>query len=149
MRQTVAEINFGIGHSVNTDTIGRLMSDSGHNWSESVSNYPFFDEVTSFLEKYIYESLTIPESEKNRFNFSQEQTNILRLIDSQVDNIVNNKKLDKNIIRQFIVQSKAGSEKSTLIQEIIRKVKERLHDNCIKVCVPTGRIRKLSTNKEN
>lgn len=33
---------------------------------------------------------------------------------------------------------KAGSGKSTLIHEIVRKVKEQFLEDCIKVCAPAG-----------
>lgn len=95
LRQSVSEMNCGIGHSVNDETIGWRVLDLGHDWTEASLNHPEFDEVMSFLDIYTHEQVLIPDLEKVILNFSQGQQNILQLIDSQICNILKSSNSDK------------------------------------------------------
>lgn len=138
IRQALHERNCGLGNFINDDTIGRRLKDISHNWKESGLYLPTINEVIKFLENYKLKPLNIPEQERLNLNFSADQKKVLRLVDQQINICLRNHNTKKPSFFRCIVQGKAGSGKSTLINEIVCKVKQKLGNDSIKVCAPTG-----------
>ena len=69
--------------------------------------------------------------------FSEDQIKVLDVIDSQIE-YLNNGHQRENFRRSIIIQGKAGSGKSTLIQAIKSKVCTNFNNKSIVIMAPTG-----------
>ena len=75
------------------------------------------------------------------FTLSEDQTNILHLVNKQI-HVILSKNNDISFLddypQRFIIQGKAESGKSTIINEIVRRVKCILVNDAIITTSPTG-----------
>lgn len=138
MRQNLVELNCGITTLVNADTIGNRLLDICHNWDEARLIYPSLTKVMLFLYQYKFETLNIPEPESTSFQLSTEQQKIMNLVSKQINCIQLKKTKVADLPLQTICQGKAGSGKSTLINEMVIKITKELGQGSVSVCAPTG-----------
>lgn len=144
LRQNLIEMNCGIGKTVNKGTIGRRLIDVSNDWGASRLNNPKYEEVLMFLEQYKDQAPNKENPSETNIEFSDEQKEVLKILDRQIDQIIEQQpgkrkklRLDE-IIKRCVVQGKAGSGKSTLIHEMVRRIVERLGKEYISICALTG-----------
>lgn len=68
------------------------------------------------------------------FAFSSDQNSVLEIVDQQIDQI----NRSRSSIKRVVVQGKAGSGKSTVIKEIIRRITHHLGEQAVAIAAPTG-----------
>lgn len=137
LRQTVAELNCAFTTKVNDETIGKRLMDLTYDWISASEEYPKIEKVMNFLENYKNIQINMPDKDKCNITFSKEQEKILITLEKQIMSI-KCKQYDKNLPRQIIIQGKAGSGKSTIINAMVEKITEKFGTGSVKVCAPTG-----------
>lgn len=138
IRQTLSELNCGIGHSVNSATIGRRLLGLGNDWSTSRNSCPDFKDVLDFLKRYKTSTITAPVAEMRNIVFSPDQQKVLHILQQQIISVCTNRSTSGLNIGQCIVQGKAGSGKSTLINSIVQKIVSEFNSEYVRVCAPTS-----------
>lgn len=104
-------------------------------WTANYSNYNI-DQCSNFINTHIRTELE-QQVEFPNVAFSDEQVNVLNTVRSMVS-FVETGQMDQNFKRSLIIQGKAGSGKSLLIETIKAILTQRLGSNSFKVMAPTG-----------
>lgn len=92
LRQNRAEINSDIGIFVNSDSIGKRIMNTCHNWKESRLTYPDLAQVMAFLDQYKFDNLNISDQQNVTFQLSNEQNKVKDLVITQIRYILKNRK---------------------------------------------------------
>lgn len=137
-RQTLSELNCGIGHTVNSATIGKRFLDISNDWSSSRLTCPDFKHALEFLKRYKTGPIATSVIERRNIIFSADQQEVLNLLQRQINSIHTKSSISGLEIGQCIVQGKAGSGKSTLINSIVQKILAEFNSEYVRVCAPTG-----------
>ena len=93
------------------------------------------NEFKSFLDKHKNTKLNKKELEKPNVNLNNEQQEIVNLFESQLNFVLQNKEFD---IKRILVQGKAGTGKSTIINYITYKLNKTLGEDSLILVAPTG-----------
>lgn len=118
------------------EELGSRLIDVAYEWKTAGNDCPTMENVEEFLSNYKNEMLENKIVDDGNVKFSDDQSTVLKLVDSQLDNIIGQS--DNSISRRTLVQGKAGSGKSTVIKEIVKRVRSQLGTNSIEVVAPTG-----------
>lgn len=116
--------------------VGMRLIDVAHDWRKSVYNTTE-DQVEEFLKIFKERHRESPLTVAENVNWSVEQLVVLKILNEQIRDIKENHV--GNGIKRVVVQGKAGTGKSTLIHEIVRRVQTEFHQkNVVTVGAPTG-----------
>ena len=117
--------------------LGLREQDHHVNWTESYQNYENHLELANFVQNLTNNPQQIEDISMPEVEFSEDQIKVLDVIDSQIE-YLNNGHQRENFRRSIIIQGKAGSDKSTLIQAIKSKVCTNFNNKSIVIMAPTG-----------
>ena len=120
------------------------MIDVTYDWNRNKNEFSPFDRIDAFLNSY--RILNEPVCASNiqdvpNINLSSEQNEILNICKNyakSVMNNMNNTHPESTTIKRIIIQGKAGTCKSTLIQHIVKEVSSMLGSDSIAVTANTG-----------
>ena len=114
--------------------------DTSFEWTDSYRNYPGILEIGSFLGNCKRDHLqSQSDLSASSMQFSEEQENILRLLDAQIENSTSTLlQPQPDLIKRLIVQGSAGTGKSTVIGEMTRRLRENLGNSSFILMAPTG-----------
>ena len=117
--------------------LGTRIIDLEHVWDVGGKNFPLLKNIQEFLTFYEQKNLQNNYYTNPNIIYTSDQEMVLNLLDNQLNNIKNNK-MNNNIIKRSVIQEKAGSGKSTLINEIISRIRSVLGDDAVAVAATTG-----------
>ncbi|CAB0040952.1 unnamed protein product [Trichogramma brassicae] len=122
--------------------LGQRLIDVAYDWNVHNDLYPSLKDIDTFLKTFKSENAT--RSIKNCNNLrhialSPEQLKVVQICRTQIQHIQSNIGDKSNqMIKRVIIQGKAGSGKSTLINAIVQEVTDALGCDAIAVVAPTG-----------
>ncbi|XP_074596278.1 ATP-dependent DNA helicase Pif1-like [Brevipalpus obovatus] len=116
--------------------VGHRLIDKSYNWNSMPSFIPSFDQVSEFMKTFkSSQARRLRETDQSSIIFSSDQLSVLSVLDTQIRSI---QRRSIRCPKRMVVQGKAGSGKSTVIKEIVRRVSLALGEDSIRVCAPTG-----------
>lgn len=126
----------GLRGEVIDHVLGRRAVDLAYDWNAMPSYIPDYGAVQEFLRGYKL-NYSRPDESDNipMVSFSADQQIVLGIVDNQIRKA---RGLRVRCPKRVAVQGKAGSGKSTIIKEIVRRVSSSLGIEAIRVCAPTG-----------
>ncbi|KAL7297052.1 hypothetical protein TKK_0009478 [Trichogramma kaykai] len=122
--------------------LGQRLIDVAYDWNVHNALYPSLQDIETFLKNFKSENAT--RSVKNSSNLqkitlSPEQLKVIQICRTQIQHIQSNiGDISDQIIKRVIIQGKAGSGKSTLINAIVQEVTDALGCDAIAIIAPTG-----------
>ena len=104
-----------------------------------IENKPTELEIHSFLNTYKsqQEKKIYKQNTESKISFTDDQQQILNLLDTQITSIQNGT-MTANSIKRVIIQGKAGSGKSTIIKEMVKRITSIFGEDSVKVAASTG-----------
>ncbi|XP_074596436.1 uncharacterized protein LOC141851589 [Brevipalpus obovatus] len=120
---------------INDQLIGTRLIDVAYDWNSTSSRIPGFSAAQDFLKISKTQERETPHQSSNRINFSSEQQQVLKILDSQLRSLCSRV---PRLYKRVVVQGKARSGKSTIIREIVNRVVSACGERAIRVCAPTG-----------
>ncbi|XP_012143156.1 uncharacterized protein LOC105662771 [Megachile rotundata] len=115
--------------------LGERIIDFEINWAREREFDYSLPRIRNFLTNFREQPLNNDEQQLPQFNPSNEQLEIYQLCCAQISEIVD--EVEPQISRTLI-QGKAGTGKSFLINRMVHTIRSRLGDDAVKVLAPTG-----------
>lgn len=129
-----------VGSDEDYSYLGLRLIDLNYQWNYNNNRFPPINVAELFLENFANYSINnAPHSAS--IQYSAEQTDILNLVDKQIKFLKENNNISGRITdfpRTIYLQGKAGSGKSTIIEEIRYRVEKELSPDAISLVAPTG-----------
>lgn len=114
-------------------TLGNRDIDILHDWNEAYHSYPDIKDNTDFIEKSRETIVNQREFfEPLNINFNEQQNAILSFLDQQLMDY------DNCLHKLAIVQGKAGTGKSCIINEMVHRINSHFQCNATLLMAPTG-----------
>ena len=119
--------------------LGQRYIDVAHDWKKHDIKVSTITEIEHFLQTYKFSGYNCLRSNNMAdVTLSKEQNEVIELCQRQIDYIKNNDVRKCTIIKRIIVQGKAGSGKSTIINKIMQLVIQNFGREAIAITAPTG-----------
>ncbi|KAE8742249.1 hypothetical protein FOCC_FOCC012220 [Frankliniella occidentalis] len=135
--------NMGPNQNVTEVELGRRDVDINHNWHAALSSYEKYGtlpELKSFLKVKKETDNTPPSAVPYpSVDFTAEQASISKLVDMQIESIINPEfKPNFQIPQRIIIQGKAGTGKSLVVQAMKHKIINAFGHEGFLLITPTG-----------
>ncbi|KAL7290849.1 hypothetical protein TKK_0015583 [Trichogramma kaykai] len=122
--------------------LGQRLIDVAYDWNVHNELYPSLQDINTFLKMFKSENATRSinnSSNLKELTLSPEQLKVIQICRTQINHIQSDiGDISDQIIKRVIIQGKAGSGKSTLINAIVQEVTDALGCDAITVVAPTG-----------
>lgn len=140
IQRNIFEEISSIGITGESTNLGLRLIDINHNWNLNNELFPPKSVAILFHQDLKIFSCTRPTN-NNTVNFVGEQIQVLNLLDEQIQKLQScdghlNKILD--VHRTVFLQEVAGAGKSTIIEEIRKRVVNAFSEEAIMMVAPTG-----------